>query len=452
MVAIPSTIGKSEALSKFRNSPIGFATRVLGVTPELHQGEILNSVRDRRRTLVVSCNSIGKDFIASVATHHFLQVHEKAQVITTAPTGELSPVGYGDLAGWRDDDHGAALIALVRSCARFAKLPDDRAVGPDGLAGTIADWRDLCAAATGARSAPRAFFEAWFVPFKATDRGRDEGLFTGYYEPLLHGALAASARYATPLYGRPDDLVTVELGAFDDELKGKRIAGRVVGGKLRLYESRAEITAGALDGRARPIAWVDDPVDAFFLHVQGSGRVQLDDGGMLRVGYAAANGRDYVSIGRVLIERGALSREEVSLQTIRAWLAAHPDEARQLLDQNPSFVFFRKLEGDGPIGAQGVALTAMRSLAIDRKFLPLGAPVWLDITVPDADPAAPDRPLRRLLVAQDTGGAIKGPLRGDVFWGFGADAESIAGRMKHRGRLYLLLPRAVAATRLAAAD
>lgn len=368
------------------------------------------------------------------------------------PSLALSPVGYGDLAGWRNDDHAAALTALARSCARFAALPDDRAVGPDGLAGTIADWRELCAAAARAHGAARVFFEDWFAPFKATDRGRDEGLFTGYYEPLLHGALAESARYATPLYGRPDDLVTVDLVTFDLELKGKRIAGRVVDGKLRLYEARAEISAGALDGRARPIVWVDDPVDAFFLHVQGSGRIALDDGGTLRVGYAAANGRDYVSIGRVLIERGELTREAVSLQTIRAWLAAHPGEAQELLDQNPSFVFFRKLEGDGPIGAQGVALTPGRSLAVDRKFLPLGAPVWLDITVPDADPARPDRPLRRLLVAQDTGGAIKGPLRGDVFWGFGADAESIAGRMKHRGRLYLLLPRGVAATRLAAAD
>ena len=367
------------------------------------------------------------------------------------PSLALSPVGFGDLAGWTDDDHAAALTALERSCARFAKLPDDRAVGPDGLAGTIADWRDLCAAA-GAQGAARAFFEDWFVPFKATDRGRDEGLFTGYYEPLLHGALAESARYATPLYGRPDDLVTVELGAFDDELKGKRIAGRVVDGKLRLYESRAEIVAGALDSRAQPIAWVDDPVDAFFLHVQGSGRVALDDGGMLRVGYAAANGRDYISIGRVLIDRGELTREEVSLQTIRAWLAAHAGAAQELLDRNPSFVFFRTLEGDGPIGAQGVALTAERSLAVDRKFLPLGAPVWLDITVPDADPAKPDQPLRRLLIAQDTGGGIKGALRGDIFWGFGADAEAIAGRMKHRGRLYLLLPRSVAATRMAAAD
>ena len=364
----------------------------------------------------------------------------------------LSPAGYDDLAGWHDDDHAAALVALERSCARFATLPDDRPVGPDGLAGTIADWRAPCAAAPGAHGAARAFFEDWFVPFKATDRGRDEGLFTGYYEPLLHGALAESARYATPLYGRPDDLVTVDLGAFDDALEGRRIAGRVIDGKLMLYESRAEIDAGALDGRAQPIVWVDDPVDAFFLHVQGSGRVQLDGGGTLRVGYASANGRDYVSIGRVLIDRGELTREAVSLQTIRAWLAAHPGEARELLDQNPSFVFFRELEGDGPIGAQGVALTPERSLAVDRKFLPLGAPVWLDITVPDADPARPDRPLRRLLVAQDAGGAIKGPLRGDVFWGFGGDAESIAGRMKHRGRLYLLLPRGVAATRLAAAD
>ena len=207
------------------------------------------------------------------------------------PSLALSPVGFGDLAGWTDDDHAAALTALERSCARFAKLPDDRAVGPDGLAGTIADWRDLCAAAAGAQGAARAFFEDWFVPFKATDRGRDEGLFTGYYEPLLHGALAESARYATPLYGRPDDLVTVELGAFDDELQGqahRRPCRRWQTQALRV--PRRDRRRRARQPRPSRSPGVDDPVDAFFLHVQGSGRVALDDGGMLRVGYARPTG------------------------------------------------------------------------------------------------------------------------------------------------------------------
>ena len=193
----------------------------------------------------------------------------------------------------------------------------------------------------------------------------------------------------------------------------------------------------------------DDPVDAFFLHVQGSGRIALAGGGELRVGYAGSNGRAYVSIGRALIERGAIAREDVSLQSIRAWLAAHPDEAAGVLALNPSYIFFRVLDGamddeDGPLGSQGVALTPGRSLAVDRRFLPLGAPLWLDIMAPAAEPGAPDRRVRRLVVAQDTGGAIRGPLRGDLFWGFGAEAESVAGRMKHQGRYFLLLPRGVA--------
>ena len=207
---------------------------------------------------------------------------------------------------------------------------------------------------------------------------------------------------------------------------------------------RAAIATGALAGAAPVIAWVDDPVDAFFLHVQGSGRIALAGGGMLRVGYAGKNGHAYVSIGRALIERGALARADVSLQSIRAWLAANPGEAAAVLALNPSYVFFRELHGEGPLGAQGVPLTPGRSLAVDRRFLPLGAPLWLDVMAPASDPAAADRRLRRLVIAQDTGGAIRGPLRGDLFWGFGAEAESVAGRMKHPGGYVLLLPNPVA--------
>ncbi len=369
---------------------------------------------------------------------------------------ELSAVGFDDLAGWNDDRHGAALVALRRSCESFAKQPGDRRLGAGGRAGTVADWRAPCAAAAaiaeGDDPAARAFFEAWFTPFRATTGGAREGFFTGYFEPLLVGARSRDGRYATPIYALPGDLITVNLGDFRPDLSGERLAGRVEDGALKPYSDRAAIDAGALDGRVSTLAWVDDPVDAFFLHIQGSGRIRLDDGEMLRVGYAGSNGHAYVSIGRVLVERGALTVEEASLDTIRAWLAANPDEAGAVLAANPSYVFFRELEGDGPIGGQGVMLTAGRSLAVDPRHIPLGVPVWLDIMVPAPDPAAPDRRLRRLVVAQDTGGAIKGPLRGDVFWGFGDAARSIAGRMKHAGRLYLLLPRAAVERDIAAAD
>ena len=249
-----------------------------------------------------------------------------------------------------------------------------------------------------------------------------------------------------PIHGLPVEHVTADLGLFHDDLAGREITGRVVDGVLRPYPRRGDIAQGALDGAASVLAWVDDPVDAFFLHVQGSGRISLADGGVMRVGYAGANGQAYRSIGRALVERGAFSLDEASLQTIRVWLAANPDQAAEVLALNPSYVFFRELTGDGPLGAQGVALTAGRSLAVDRDYLPLGAPIWLDIMAPSAEPGGPDRTLRRLVVAQDIGGAIEGPLRGDLFWGFGPDAEWVAGHMKHPGGYVLLLPKALAKT------
>jgi len=362
------------------------------------------------------------------------------------PRLDLAPVSFADLPGWSADSQGEALVAFRRSCARIARLPDDRPLGALAAAGRAGDWRAPCAAAaqvpTDDDAAARRFFETWFAPYAARDRGRREGLFTGYFEPLLDGSRTRDSRYRIPLYGRPADLVTVDLGLFADDLAGRRITGRIDGGRLLPYESRAEIMAGALAGRAPVLAWVDDPVDAFFLQVQGSGRVRLREGGVLRLGYAASNGHPYVSIGRVLVARGALAPEAVSLQTIRAWIADHPDEAAALLAANPSYVFFRALSGDGPLGSQGAVLTPGRSLAVDRRFIPLGAPVYLVGTMPAPEAGDADRPLNRLLIAQDTGGAIRGPLRGDVFWGFGPRAEAIAGRMKHPGRIYLLLPRA----------
>jgi membrane-bound lytic murein transglycosylase A len=293
-------------------------------------------------------------------------------------------------------------------------------------------------------AAARTFFENWFAPYAVSDSGTMDGLFTGYYEASLDGARTPSARYATPLHLRPGDLVTVDLGAFRDDLKGERIAGQVVGGKLTPYHDRAAISAGALDGKDLEVVWVDDPVDAFFLHIQGSGRVALDDGSEIRVGYAAQNGHAYTAVGRVLIAEGEVSREAMSMQVIRSWLAANPDRAQALMNQNRSYVFFASLDGDGPLGAQGVALTPGRSLAVDRRFLPLSVPLWLDITAP-AENAPGERTLRRLVIAQDTGGAIRGPVRGDLFWGHGEAAANIAGRMKGHGRYYLLLPRTVPA-------
>jgi membrane-bound lytic murein transglycosylase A len=358
----------------------------------------------------------------------------------------LAATDFEHLAGWHEDRQGAALAALRKSCEAIGKQPDDSAIGPGGIAGTVADWRPLCAEAAqvdpAEDAAARRFFEASFLPFSLANNSEKSGLFTGYYEAELRGSRRREGSFTTPLLRRPPDLVMVELGLFRPAWRGERIGGRVEGGQLKPYASRGEIERGALQ-RDLELFWVDDPVDAFFLHIQGSGRIRLPDGTIARVGYDGQNGRPYVPIGRLLAERGALARDEVSMQTIRTWLAAHPGEAAALMDENPSYVFFRELTGDGPIGAQGVVLTAGRSLAIDRAFLPLGVPLWLDLD----DPAEGNAKLRRLVVAQDTGGAIRGPVRGDLFWGFGPEAADHAGMMKDRGAYYMLLPRNVAARR-----
>lgn len=361
----------------------------------------------------------------------------------------LARAGFADLPGWQGDDLAAALPAFLRSCRRLTSRPDDKPMEGAGFFGTVADWRPACAAAArvpvGSKTAARAFFEAEFRPFAATNHGRAEGLFTGYYEPTLYGSRRRGGRFTVPLLARPPELVTVDLGRFRPDLKGKRIAGRVVAGALEPFPDRASIAAGALSGRHLEIVWVDDPIDAFFLEIQGSGRIELAEGGAIRLGFAAQNGHPYTPIGRELAARGALKKDEVSLQSIRRWLADHPREAPGVMAKNASYVFFEREEGDGPIGTEEVVLTPGRSLAVDTEFLPLGVPLWLAGSVPSPAASAPDRPLRRLLVAQDTGGAIRGPVRGDVFWGHGEEAAAVAGRMKNPGRLWVLLPKNLAA-------
>lgn len=367
------------------------------------------------------------------------------------PALVLRAARFAELPGWSEDDPRPALEAFARSCRVLLRRPRDEPMGRDPALGRVADWLRACDALREPQADPasaRRRVEDHLRPWLATDRGASEGLVTGYYEPLLEGALAPDAVHRYPLYERPDDLVTVELGCFDPSLEGRRIAGRVERGRLVPYPTRAEIDAGALAGRGLELAWVADPVALFFLHVQGSGRIRLVEGGELRVGYAEQNGHPYRAIGRDLVEMGALAREEVSMQRIKAWLAAHPERTFELLHKNPSYVFFRRLElepgAPGPPGSQGVALTPGRSIAVDRRFVPLGTPLWLDTTAPFPEG---ERPLRRLVVAQDTGGAIRGPVRGDVFWGSGSEAEHTAGHMKSRGRYWLLLPAGLDPTR-----
>ena len=311
-----------------------------------------------------------------------------------------------------------------------------------GKIGTVrVDWRQACAAAErvprGDDRSARAFFAGWFTPYAVFGDEGSDGTFTGYYEAELKGSWTRHDAYRIPIYARPDDLVRIDPGKLRESQKGARITVRVADGRLVPNPSRAEIDAGALAGRGLEILWVDDAVDAFFLHIQGSGRVAMEDGAVVRLGFAAKNGHPYTAIGRELIAEGVIEAADISMQTIRAWLADNPSRAPAMMARNASYIFFRRLAGEGPIGAQGVPLTPGRSLAVDPRFVPLGAPVWIDTI----DPVAPDEPLRRLVVAQDTGSAILGPVRGDLFWGFGEWAAKRAGSMKGRGRLFVLLPR-----------
>jgi membrane-bound lytic murein transglycosylase A len=357
-------------------------------------------------------------------------------------------VPYESLPGWSANRAFMAHPALLKSCEKMASLPDRRRLPGARIGGRMQDWHAGCAAITAAQTPAEieAAFRAHFSPLEVSMGGEFEGTFTGYYETLLHGSRVKDTRFNVPLHMRPADLVMVNLGDFRADLKGRRIAGSVQNGKLVPYADRKAIDKGALDGQNLEILYVDSAVDAFFLHIQGSGRVRMPDGSLLKVGYAAQNGHPYLAIGRPLIAMGEIAPEDMSMQAIRAWLKANPDKAEDLLHKNASYIFFRELEGaDGPYGSAAVTLTARHSLAVDRKHLPLHAPIWLAASHPDPfDKSNPAVPSERLMVAQDTGGAITGEIRGDVFWGFGDEAEEIAGRMANKGRYWLILPKALA--------
>ena len=342
----------------------------------------------------------------------------------------LQPANWSDLPGWSDDDLAAAWPAFIASCRGIAGKPH----GPS--------WKRVCDLARTADGKPghdpRRFFESQLKPYAILGAdGNASGLVTGYYEPLLRGSRTRANGFEQPVRGVPDDLLTIDLSAVFPELKDKRVRGRLVGNKVVPYWSRGEIAARGDKLPAPTLLYVDDAVELFFLQVQGSGRVKLADGTMTRLNYADQNGYPYQSIGRTLVDRGEMKLEEASMQGIQAWARANPGRLDELLNTNPSYVFFREAPNskDGPVGALGVPLTNERSIAIDPRSVPLGAPVFLATTRPNSG-----KPLNRLMLAQDTGSAIKGAVRADFFWGFGKEAGEQAGRMKQAGRMWLLLP------------
>lgn len=351
---------------------------------------------------------------------------------------QLTSVSFLDIEGWQNDNQQETLLAFQKSCSKFLKLSPDKETGFKTKA---SDWQKACQNLPNAKNsspeAARQYFEDYFTAFKVTSGDEDTGLFTGYYEASLRGSLVQTGIYQTPLRSRPSDLVMVNLGEFVPDLKGQRIAGRVNNGQLKPYEDRTMIETGKLPkDMDKPLYWVDSAVDAFFLQVQGSGVVTLPDGQDVRVGYDGQNGHPYTAIGKELITRGALTKDNVSMQTIRDWLAANPNEASDVMRTNKSYVFFRKLETDGPIGAEGVVLTPERSIAIDSSVWPYGIPMFINAEHPMGD-----KNIQKLLVAQDTGGAIRGNIRGDFFWGYGEKAAANAGPMKSKGQLWVLLPK-----------
>jgi len=337
---------------------------------------------------------------------------------------------FAAIPGWANAPLAPGLRAFAAGCARIA---------------AATSLRRACDAARALpaddESAARAFveitFDAWAVAFAD---GIAEGMVTGYYESVLAGNRTRSERFRHPVYGVPSDLIAVDLESVNPELKGLRLRGRIDGKRLVPYWTRAEIESG--NGiRAPAVAWVEDPVELFFLQIQGSGQIELASGGRLRLGYGDHNGHPYRSMGQYLIQRGELALEQTSMQGIKAWAAANPRKLREALDANPSYVFFREMPeganaGSGPIGTLGVPLSAGYSIAVDPRFVPLGAPVFLATSWPLSA-----QPMERLMAAQDTGGAIRGAVRADFYWGSGNEAGALAGRMRQQSRMWVLWPR-----------
>lgn len=350
--------------------------------------------------------------------------------VTSAPTPVFTQSNWEKLPEWNTLDLTPAWAALMQSC-RVLK--------------TKLQWQSVCSSANlvdkNDNVAQRLFYEDKLMPYQVfnTD-GSEQGVITGYYEPLLKGSRFKGERFRYPLYGVPDDMLEIDLGDAYPQLKGQRLRGRLVGKKVVPYYKRAEIDSGTESLKGRELFWVESAVELFFLQIQGSGRIELVDGRQIKVGYAEQNGHPYVSIGKKLIEMGEMKIEDASMQGIKAWGEKNPTKLTALLDLNPSYVFFRELPEHltAPLGALGVPLTNEYSIAIDPKTIPLGSPVFLATTQPNTN-----IPLNRLMLAQDTGGAIRGPVRADFFWGFGEKAASQAGRMKQKGRMWVLFPKGV---------
>src|SRR5581483_6055693 len=357
---------------------------------------------------------------------------------------QMEPLSFAALNGWADDDHAAAFSTYLKSCS--AILQGTKAMRAERpLFGAL---YDVCGRATAARTLDdtkaKAFFEDNFRPVRIAPFGETNGFFTGYYEPVYDGSLQPHDEYKIPVYRKPANLVVAGLRKLADfPSKGAKVGRLVSHRKVVVFHDRAAIEEGALAGRGLEICWLKNPVDAFFAQIQGSARIKVEDGRVLRLNYDAHNGLPYTPVGKFLIERGVITKDEMSMDKIREWMEANPEEGKELRRKNRSFVFFRETgqsNDEQCIGSQGVPLTPGRSLAVDKSYHVYGTPVWVDAELPIASDKV-ETPFRRLMFAQDTGSAIVGPARADIYWGVGEDIGHIAGRIKQFGQFVMLVPK-----------
>lgn len=356
----------------------------------------------------------------------------------------LKPALFSELPGWESANMSRSLHSFQLSCQRFLTQKPDKFVGNQWMSLQIKHWMPACKQALSLHHATpesaRDFFQTWFHPVTFDEGGPITGLFTGYFVPKIKGSLVKTDRYATPIYTIPNNLVKIKLQEFDSELPARDLYGRIHHGRMIPYYSRADIDKGAIANHAEVIAYTRNPIDRLLIEIQGSGVLELEDGSQINLGYAGKNGLRYVSIGRTLLDRGELDSKNISMQRITHYLETHPEERDAIINTNRSFVFFQILSNQGAFGTLGAPLTPGYSMAVDPNWVPLGMPVWLSATRPDSH-SDNDLPLHRLLIAQDTGGAIKGAVRGDVFWGSSTNSAAIAGKMKHHGQYWLLYPK-----------
>jgi len=368
---------------------------------------------------------------------------------TSAPhdTLTLTKVAFTELPGWADDHLAEAVPSFQRSCEKLHALGDDAPVGTDGHGGKARNWRKACAAAakvpSGDDAAARAMFEAEFVPYIAAGTAGPTGKLTGFYVAELHASKTNHGKFQTPVLGRPGDLVMVDLSSFVKDAHGRRIWGRMDHGELVPYYTRAEIRKGILAGRALELMYVDDPVDLLFAQIEGSAKATLDDGTSVWLEFAGKNGRAYKGVGGVLRGTGLLRRGEGTMQGIRQWFHDNPTRFDEIADQDASYVFFMVSKLPGAVGSQKTILTAQRSMAVDRAFIAMSTPIWVEANAPVPGKKGVTSVWHHLLIAQDTGAGILGAVRGDIYWGDDDEAAELGGRMGGPGKYWLLLPRGV---------